>query len=412
MKYPNCIKHLEVLGKPDTSIQTGGQSQSPWAQRSNVGARSWGSNSRRVGGGSSYNPGWGGSNSGGNWNSGSTGSGGSSYNPGGGSSSGGNWNSGSSGGGSSFNPGGGSSGNWNGGSGSGGSSYNPGGGSSSGGNWNSGGSGGGGSSYNPGGGGSSGNWNSGTGSGGGSSYNPGGGGSGNWNSGGGSGSGSWSGGGGGSSFNPGGNGGWNSGGSSSHDCPPGGQSQSNGYNNNPVCYYGKPDYYPTHSHNTGSHGRPPYNSGGRYKREQRPPVGGGSSSSSGGKPGYMASLGKTTPPFLGDYVEATFAVQACSPYRLTLKIVSPRNAVLGEITDLVLPKLSDIQDFHPPPLAQMFTVQNPNSPSPTLRMASNSGIPAKCLGDFLKAVDNHMARLEDDLQFHLEQEFLAEGKAR
>jgi hypothetical protein len=377
IRHASCIKHIEVTGNEDTTIgnNVGGSSQTGrsmgFRQRVVGGSSSSGGGSSYRPGGSSYNPGGSSYNPGGS----SYNPGGSSYNPGGSS-----YNPG----GSSYNPGGSS---YN----PGGSSYNPGG-----------------SSYNPGGS----HHNPG-----GSSYNPGGS---NNNPGG-------------SSYNPGGNN-WSSG---SHvrpdnansyrdpNCPPGGQS-STGYNPNPNCYRGNQNLYPDHGHGHGQTSRPPYNQGGgldwnnnnnnnnhhgRYKRERITP---NTNRWTTSKPIHGSSnrvQHQVEPPFnAGDYIEVTFPVTACKPYRFTLKIVTRSNNVIGEIKDLILPKLADMHDFHPPPLAKVFRIENPTNPKLVLNPAM--GIPATCLSDFLQAVDNRMNYLEVDLQFHVQQERMAHGQGQ
>ena len=91
---------------------------------------------------------------------------------------------------------------------------------------------------------------------------------------------------------------------------------------------------------------------------------------------------KIQPPFYGDIIEATIPVQPCQSYKFTLKIVTTRNAVLGEIKNIQLPKLSAIPNFRPPKLSKMFKIeQNP------LRLAMSSGfeIPSTCMSEFLHA---------------------------
>ena len=84
-------------------------------------------------------------------------------------------------------------------------------------------------------------------------------------------------------------------------------------------------------------------------------------------------------------------------------MVSPRNAVLGEVKNLRLPKLSEMQDFRPPMLSRVFSVNAGGQ----MTLNPSSGIPASCVGDFLQAVDNHLAHMRTNVQFHMNQESLA-----
>ena len=111
---------------------------------------------------------------------------------------------------------------------------------------------------------------------------------------------------------------------------------------------------------------------------------------------------KAQPPFYNDVIEITVPVQPCQPYKFSLKIVTPRNAILGEVKDIKLPKLSQMTDFHPPKLSKMFKVEI--VPSLKLSLAPGYDIPNTCMKEFLEAVDNHMHHLEEDIKFHVEEE--------
>ena len=76
---------------------------------------------------------------------------------------------------------------------------------------------------------------------------------------------------------------------------------------------------------------------------------------------------------------------------------------MGEIHDLVLPRLSEMSDFHPPPLAKVFRILH-SGPNITITLDPTSGVPSSCLEDFLHAVDNHIDHLEEDLDFHVHHE--------
>ena len=83
-----------------------------------------------------------------------------------------------------------------------------------------------------------------------------------------------------------------------------------------------------------------------------------------------------------------------------MKIVTPRNAVLGKIEDLRLPHLTEMYDFHPAPLSKIIQVSGTGS----LSLKPTSGIPAQCIENYFVAVDNHVSFLKDDLQFHMNAE--------
>ena len=51
-------------------------------------------------------------------------------------------------------------------------------------------------------------------------------------------------------------------------------------------------------------------------------------------------------------MELVVPVEPCTQYTFELKIISPNNAVVGSIPDILLPKLSDIPDYVPPPASE------------------------------------------------------------
>jgi hypothetical protein len=115
---------------------------------------------------------------------------------------------------------------------------------------------------------------------------------------------------------------------------------------------------------------------------------------------------KVAPPFHGEFIEAVIPVKPCTAYKFDLKIVTPRNAVLGKIEDLRLPWLSEMKDFHAPPLSEIIQVTGSGSRY-SLSLKPTSGIPGQCMKDFLVAVDNHVNSLENDRLFHINEEFRA-----
>lgn len=100
---------------------------------------------------------------------------------------------------------------------------------------------------------------------------------------------------------------------------------------------------------------------------------------------------------------------------------------MGEVEGLHLPSLNNILDYHPPSLKSLFQVDMVGG-QPTIKWQqgkvknfkrinfkhlantfsckkSGLGVPAACLPTFFEAVDLHMARLEDDITYHVGQEF-------
>jgi len=180
----------------------------------------------------------------------------------------------------------------------------------------------------------------------------------------------------------------NYGNSRNPNCPVGGSSQSNRGSYDPSCYWSQ--YGHDHHGDHQPTSRPPYNNQRRVKR-------------TAGRPVQL----RMAPPFHGDYIEAVIPVKPCTAYKFELKIVTPRNAVLGRIQDLKLPRLSEMTDYHPPPLSTIIQVTGSGTNSGTrytLSLKPNTGIPGQCMQEFLLAVDNHVTSLENDRLFHINQE--------
>ena len=183
---------------------------------------------------------------------------------------------------------------------------------------------------------------------------------------------------------------------SNYNCPVGGSMQSNQYGRyDPKCYWST---RPNNQEGLQPTARPPYNTnnddnGLNWNNQRRH-----SRSLSSSSPDIRHQI---TPPFYGDVINIDFRIQPCNGYNFDLKIVTPRNAVLGEVKNLRLPKLSQVADFHPPSLNSVFRVDPSGS---TISVKPSSGIPATCVQDFLQAVDNHLMRLNNGLAFHQNQE--------
>ena len=200
------------------------------------------------------------------------------------------------------------------------------------------------------------------------------------------------------------------------NCPIGGSAQSNQYGRIwTYCYWSKPGFEQNHPQGDQNLARPPYDNNGNLnwggsnnggsgnnglnwnnqRRNKRSPV--TARPPHGGHDIHQ----QITPPFMGDIIDIEFRIQPCNGYKFDLKVVSPRNAVLGEVKNLRLAKMSEMQDFRPPPLSRVFRV---DSSSGQITLNPSSGIPASCVGDFLHAVDNHLAKMKTNVQFHMNQE--------
>ena len=183
--------------------------------------------------------------------------------------------------------------------------------------------------------------------------------------------------------------------SSYPNCPIGGSMQSNQYGRyDPNCYWST---RPNNQESVQPTARPPYNTndnngGGLNWNNQR------RNRRSLSSPDIRHQI---TPPFSGDMINIDFRIQPCNGYNFDLKIVTPRNAVLGEVKNLRLPKLSQVADFHPPSLTSVFRVDPSGS---TISVNPSAGIPATCVQDFLQAVDNYLMHLNNGLAFRKNQE--------
>ena len=111
-------------------------------------------------------------------------------------------------------------------------------------------------------------------------------------------------------------------------------------------------------------------------------------------PAKPTSLVKVSPPFSGSWVEMVIPVDPCQQYLFEINIITPKNAVVATITDLELPKLSDIPDFVPAPLTSVLDVKFLMGGKHDLVAKSGSPVPDSCLIDYLEAVDAFNNRME------------------
>ena len=63
-----------------------------------------------------------------------------------------------------------------------------------------------------------------------------------------------------------------------------------------------------------------------------------------------------TPPFAGNQIEIVVPVEPCELYDFVLKIISPQGQSIGEVKNLELKSLADIDDFEPAPLTSVMLV--------------------------------------------------------
>jgi len=103
---------------------------------------------------------------------------------------------------------------------------------------------------------------------------------------------------------------------------------------------------------------------------------------------------KSTPPFKTEDVEIIISVEPCKEYQFEMKIISPQNAVVGKISELVLLSLSDLPDYIPPPLTSVIEVKFLAGGKHTVVTQNNSPVPEACLIDYLEAVDTFANRIE------------------
>jgi len=186
------------------------------------------------------------------------------------------------------------------------------------------------------------------------------------------------------------------------NCPVGGSSQSNRDGYDPSCYWSQHNNEHNNFHgNYYSNSRPPYDNSNNglnwnnHRRDKRSVV------------GRTVQL-KVNPPFNGEFIEAVIPVKPCTSYKFEMKVLTPRNAVLGKIEDLRLPHLTEMYDFHPAPLSKIIQVSGTGS----LSLKPTSGIPAQCIKNYFVAVDNHVSFLNDGLQFYMNAENQAHQNTR
>ncbi|XP_059092832.1 uncharacterized protein LOC131888066 [Tigriopus californicus] len=157
----------------------------------------------------------------------------------------------------------------------------------------------------------------------------------------------------------------------------------------------------------GSSGYPGYSWG--YNRRKRGLFSRSKDTTTTPRPSYRESspitnpTGKVLPPFNQEIIEVNAKIQPCNSYKFTLKVYTPSGSILGEIQDLELPHLTEMTDYKPPMLSKLFRVEHIRNTGPVIKLQPGWGVPAACLGDFFEAVDAHVADLESDLQYHVQQ---------
>ena len=62
------------------------------------------------------------------------------------------------------------------------------------------------------------------------------------------------------------------------------------------------------------------------------------------------------PPFNGPEIEIVVPVEPCEIYNFDLSIISLQGAKIGQVKDLHLKSLADIDDFVPPPVTSVVLV--------------------------------------------------------
>jgi len=103
---------------------------------------------------------------------------------------------------------------------------------------------------------------------------------------------------------------------------------------------------------------------------------------------------QTKPPFSGNQIEIVVPVEPCELYDFVLKIVSPQGATIGEVKNLELKALADIDDFEPAPLTSVLLVDYLMGGKYQIKTQSGSPVPESCLPDYMEAVDAYTNRLE------------------
>ena len=106
------------------------------------------------------------------------------------------------------------------------------------------------------------------------------------------------------------------------------------------------------------------------------------------------SVVKESPPFRNTDVELVIPVEACQQYTFEVRIISPNNAVVGTIPDILLPKLPDIIDFVPPPVTEVVDVKFLMGGKHDVVAKKGSPIPDACLLDYFEALDAFANRVE------------------
>lgn len=100
------------------------------------------------------------------------------------------------------------------------------------------------------------------------------------------------------------------------------------------------------------------------------------------------------PPFTGEQIELVVPVEPCELYDFVLKIISPQGTNIGEVKNLELKPLADIDDFEPAPLSSVMLVDYLMGGKFQVTTQSGSPVPESCLPDYLEAVDAYANRLE------------------
>ena len=103
---------------------------------------------------------------------------------------------------------------------------------------------------------------------------------------------------------------------------------------------------------------------------------------------------KESPPFRNTEVELVVPVEACLEYTFEVRIISPNNAIVGTVPDIILPKLPDIKDFVPPPITEVVEVKFLMGGKHDVVAKKGSPIPDSCLLDYFEAMDAFANRVE------------------
>ena len=103
---------------------------------------------------------------------------------------------------------------------------------------------------------------------------------------------------------------------------------------------------------------------------------------------------KESPPFRNTEVELVVPVESCLEYTFEVRIISPNNAIVGTVPDIILPKLPDIKDFVPPPITEVVEVKFLMGGKHDVVAKKGSPIPDSCLLDYFEAMDAFANRVE------------------